>query len=161
MRDGVEHSQLAVATGNDAERRHLRSHAERGNERLRLSVAVSSTARTLRSCLAALPLLLLAAQSFAADKLEYNRTIRPILMDNCFACHGADSASRKADLRLDKRDAAMKADAIVPGDAEASEMIRRIGSDDPKEVMPPPMTKKKLTEEQKNLLRQWVQDGAE
>jgi mono/diheme cytochrome c family protein len=102
-----------------------------------------------------------AAPAFSADKLEYNRTIRPILAENCFACHGPDSAARKADLRLDKRDEATKTDAIVPGDLEASEMIRRILSDDPKEVMPPPMTKKTLTKVQKELLQRWVKEGAE
>src|SRR5205823_3096721 len=105
--------------------------------------------------------LIAATQVYAANSLEYNRAIRPILMDNCFACHGADSASRKADLRLDQRDQALKVEAIVPGDPEASEMIRRIESDDPQEVMPPPMTKKKLTKEQKELLRRWVKEGAE
>ena len=110
---------------------------------------------------AALLFMVTAAPSFAADKIEYNRTIRPILMENCFACHGADSASRKADLRLDQRDQAVKVDAIVPGDPDGSEMIRRIDSDDPHEVMPPPMTKKKLTKEQKDLLRRWIKDGAE
>ncbi len=105
--------------------------------------------------------ILAATPADAADKLEYNRAIRSILMDNCFACHGADSASRKADLRLDLRDQALKAEAIVPGDPEASEMIRRIESDDAQEVMPPPKTKKTLTKEQKVLLRQWVKEGAE
>src|SRR5262245_51939656 len=106
-------------------------------------------------------LLILVAHSRAADRVEYNRTVRPILAENCFACHGPDSAARKADLRLDKRDDALKADAIVPGDLEASEMIRRILSDDPKEVMPPPMTKKTLTKAQKDLLQRWVKEGAE
>ena len=52
----------------------------------------------------------------AAGKLEYNRDIRPILAENCFACHGPDSAARKADLRLDRREAAIEAGAIAPGD---------------------------------------------
>ncbi|MGE5193399.1 MAG: DUF1553 domain-containing protein [Deltaproteobacteria bacterium] len=102
-----------------------------------------------------------AASAGAADKIEYNRTIRPILAENCFACHGPDSAARKADLRLDRRDEATKTDAVVPGDPAASEMIRRILSDDPQEVMPPPMTKKTLTKAQKELLQRWVKEGAE
>ncbi|HEY3965128.1 MAG TPA: DUF1553 domain-containing protein [Planctomycetaceae bacterium] len=97
----------------------------------------------------------------AADKLEYNRTIRPILAENCFACHGPDSASRKADLRLDQRDQAVKSGAIVPSDATASEIIRRIESTDPEEQMPPPATKKSLTKAQAELLKKWVSDGAE
>src|SRR5437899_4948540 len=101
------------------------------------------------------------ARARGDDAIEFNRDIRPILAENCFACHGPDSAARKADLRLDKRDEATKIDAIVPGDPEASEMIRRILSDDPKEVMPPPMTKKTLTKPQKELLQRWVKEGAE
>jgi len=111
---------------------------------------------------AALGLLLsLATDSSAADSLEYNRDIRPILAENCFACHGADSASRKADLRLDQREQAVKAAAIVPGDLEGSELIHRIESTDPKEVMPPPATKKTLTAVQKEMLRAWIKSGAE
>ena len=68
--------------------------------------------------------------------LQYNRDVRPILAENCFPCHGPDSAARKADLRLDKRDAAIEAGAITPGDLEASELIARINAANPKEVMP-------------------------
>ena len=67
----------------------------------------------------------------AQEPIGYNRTIRPILAENCFACHGPDSASRKADLRLDKREAAIEAGAIVPGKPGESELIERIISDDP------------------------------
>ncbi|MDW8197549.1 MAG: DUF1553 domain-containing protein [Gemmataceae bacterium] len=93
--------------------------------------------------------------------IEYNRDIRPILAENCFACHGPDSAARKADLRLDQRDIAIQLQAIVPGQPDASEMIRRIMADDPHELMPPPKTNKKLTREQKELLKQWIASGAE
>ena len=123
---------------------------------------LGQSARLLSVCCMALALLLtLAAPAPAADKLEYNRDIRPLLADNCFACHGADSASRKADLRLDQREQATKVEAIVPGIPAASEMIRRIETADPAELMPPPATKKVLTKAQKDVLRQWVQDGAE
>jgi hypothetical protein len=98
--------------------------------------------------------------SAGEQKLEYNRDVRPILLENCFACHGPDSASRKADLRLDRREAAVDMAAIVPGDPESSEMIRRILSDDDSERMPPPETKKKLTEAQKQTLVRWVKEGA-
>lgn len=101
------------------------------------------------------------ALSIAADKIEYNRDIRPILSDACFACHGPDSAARKAELRLDQRQAALDMGAITPGKPDESELIRRILSDDANEVMPPPKTKKKLTAAQKQLLTQWVKDGAE
>ena len=58
--------------------------------------------------------------------IEYNRDIRPILAENCFACHGPDSAARKADLRLDRREVAVEAGAIVPSEPEASELVARI-----------------------------------
>ncbi|HEX7376750.1 MAG TPA: DUF1549 domain-containing protein, partial [Pirellulales bacterium] len=98
--------------------------------------------------------------SFAAEPLQYNRDVRPILADNCFACHGPDSAARKADLRLDGREAAIEAGAITPGKADESELIRRILTSDPDELMPPPATKKQLTAEQKEILRRWVTEGA-
>ena len=85
--------------------------------------------------------------------LEYNRDVRPILAENCFPCHGPDSAARKADLRLDKREAAIEAGAIAPGDTEASELIARINAADPKEVMPPPATTKTLSQKQKDVLQ--------
>ncbi|MCY2996063.1 MAG: DUF1553 domain-containing protein [Planctomycetota bacterium] len=106
-------------------------------------------------------LLVLGRSAAADDSLGYNRQIRPILAEHCFACHGPDSASRKADLRLDRREAALKAQAFAPGKPEDSEAIRRIVAADPEEVMPPPSTHKKLTELQKTLLKQWVVAGAE
>ncbi len=96
-----------------------------------------------------------------ADDIEYNRDIRPILNDTCFACHGPDSASRKGDLRLDKRDEAIAKGAIKEGHPNESEMIRRILSDNHDEVMPPPELKKTLSAEQKKLLIDWIQSGAE
>lgn len=97
----------------------------------------------------------------ADDRLEYNRDVRPILADACFACHGPDSAARKADLRLDKREAAIEMHAIAPEDPASSELIRRIMSADPDEVMPPRETKKTLTDAQKQILTRWIQQGAE
>lgn len=96
-----------------------------------------------------------------ADTLSYNEHIRPILVENCFGCHGADSASRKADLRLDQRDDAIESGSIVPGDPDSSVMLDRIFSADPEEVMPPPAVKKVLTAEQKKLLQRWIAEGAE
>ncbi|MCO6455198.1 MAG: DUF1553 domain-containing protein [Pirellulaceae bacterium] len=93
--------------------------------------------------------------------LEYNRDIRPILADKCFACHGPDSAARQADLRLDQRDAAIEMGAIMPGDAEQSELLRRILSEDADEVMPPPETKKTVTARERELLARWIEQGAE
>ncbi|MBW3600537.1 MAG: DUF1549 domain-containing protein, partial [Planctomycetes bacterium] len=105
--------------------------------------------------------LFVMVQSAAAGELEYNRDIRPILAENCFACHGPDSAARKADLRLDQRDASMDMGAIVPGDPDGSSLTYRIFSESEDEVMPPPHTKKKLTAAQKETLRQWIAEGAE
>ena len=103
----------------------------------------------------------LLSSARAEDKLQYNRDIRPILSENCFACHGPDSAARKADLRLDQRDAAVDYGAIVPGDVESSIFVERIFAESPDELMPPPDSHKKLTPEQRELLKRWVQQGAE
>ncbi len=98
----------------------------------------------------------------AADApLEYNRDIRPILTDTCFACHGPDSAARKGDYRLDRREDAIGKKIIVPGKPDESEALRRILSTDPDEVMPPPATKKVLTADQKATIRRWIEQGAE
>jgi len=94
------------------------------------------------------------------ERLEYNRDIRPILVENCFACHGPDSAARKADLRLDRRDSAMEAGAIVPGDPGASELVARVTAQDPKEVMPPRSTGKSLTGVEREMLIRWIREGA-
>ena len=105
-----------------------------------------------------------ARLSGAPTTVEYNRDIRPILTENCFACHGADSASRKAKLRLDYfEDATAKredsAPAIVPGKPDQSEVIKRI-FDTGDDIMPPENSHKTLTAEQKNLLKRWVAQGA-
>jgi cytochrome c553 len=97
----------------------------------------------------------------AADKLSFNRDVRPILAENCFACHGPDSASRKADLRFDRREVAVKAGAIVPGKPEESEMVRRILATSEDEVMPPASIHKPLTAGQKKTLQAWIAAGAE
>jgi hypothetical protein len=97
----------------------------------------------------------------AGDRLEYNRDVRPILAENCFACHGPDSASRKAGLRLDRRDDAVKSGAFVPGKPGESALVERILADDPSHVMPPRKTKKKLSAAQKETLKRWIAEGAE
>ncbi|HEX5105664.1 MAG TPA: DUF1553 domain-containing protein [Pirellulaceae bacterium] len=104
---------------------------------------------------------LICGTTFAQEKLQYNRDIRPILAENCFACHGPDSAARKADLRLDKRDAAVEYGAIAPGKTDDSALVARIFATDEMEVMPPPATKKKLTAQQKETLKRWIAEGAE
>jgi hypothetical protein len=101
---------------------------------------------------------------FGADNLEYNRDVRPILAENCFACHGFDKAKREAGLRLDTMEGAVeKLDsgqvAIQPGKPDESELILRILATDDS-VMPPHETGKTLTEVQKDVLRKWVSQGA-
>ena len=84
---------------------------------------------------------LICAVEAAPEKIQFNRDIRPLLSDRCFLCHGPDQSSKeakKADLRLDIREVAVgKYGAIVVGDAEASELIKRITSDDEDDMMPP------------------------
>ncbi len=106
----------------------------------------------------------LNAASPSPESINYNRDIRPILSANCFYCHGPDEAHQEADLRLDHAQGATRDlggyQAIVPGDAEASEAIKRILTDDHDDLMPPPESEKKLTSSEKALLRRWIQDGA-
>ena len=115
-----------------------------------------------RATLLAAALVSLACDgAAAAEPLSFNKDVRPILVENCFSCHGADSAGRKADLRLDVRDDAVEFGAITPGDPDSSPMLDRIFSDDPDEIMPPPHAKKTLTAEQKEILSRWIAAGAE
>ncbi|MEA3210312.1 MAG: hypothetical protein QOE70_3369 [Chthoniobacter sp.] len=116
------------------------------------------------------PLILFAlgaSAGFAADAprpVEFSRDVLPILSDNCFYCHGQDENHRKGDRRLDKQPEALAEHegvrAIVPGDVEKSDLIVRIFSSDPDEVMPPVKEKKKLTAAQKELLKRWIAEGA-
>ena len=104
--------------------------------------------------------------TYAAEKISFNRDIRPILSENCFYCHGPDAQKQKANLRLDQRDAALKGGesghpAIQPGKPAESEMIKNILSTDPDEHMPPKKTGKTLKPEQIELLKKWVAEGAE
>lgn len=89
----------------------------------------------------------------------FNEHVRPILSEHCYACHGPDSSSRKADLRLDTREGA--AAVIKPGDVADSELVSRILHDDPDEVMPPPDSHKVLKPEHKQILGRWIAQGAE
>jgi mono/diheme cytochrome c family protein len=107
-----------------------------------------------------------AASAGEPAAVSFAREIRPILSDNCFQCHGPDQAKRKAGLRLDLRDAALKpaesgAKAIVPRKPDESELLRRITTGDETERMPPAKNgKRKLTEAQIAMLRRWIEQGA-
>ena len=110
-----------------------------------------------RSALA-LVVAVVAAAPAAAQEPDFNRDVRPILAGKCFKCHGPDEKARKADLRLDDRAAAL--DALSPGKADASEVLRRAHSAEPTEVMPPPAVKNALTAREKDVLKRWVAAGA-
>ena len=92
-------------------------------------------------------------------QVDFNRQVRPILAEHCFQCHGPDGEKRSAELRLDV-EAEAKKSAIVAGAPGDSELMHRILSTDPDAVMPPPATGKVLTESQKEVLKQWIQEGA-
>ena len=96
----------------------------------------------------------------ASVEIDFNRDIRPILSENCFYCHGQDGNKRQADLRLDIRQTALDAKAIAPGDVEGSGIWQRIVSTDPETVMPPPKSNRRLSDEQKDLLKRWLAGGA-
>jgi hypothetical protein len=117
-----------------------------------------------RKVLVAVVALFSAARLPAADPapkpVDYSREVQPILTTHCYACHGPDEGKRKAKLRLDQRDAALKK-AVKPGDPAHSPLIERIVSDDPDELMPPPSSKKdRLTAAQIDVLRRWIDQGA-
>src|SRR5260221_8097236 len=103
----------------------------------------------------------------APDKaITFNRDIRPILSENCYACHGPDARQRKAKLRLDVKENATRPaksgdTAIVPHDLEHSQLVARITTDDADDHMPPAESGKKLTAVQIDLLRRWIKEGAE
>jgi hypothetical protein len=102
-----------------------------------------------------------SAQAESAPALTYNQDIRPILSDNCFYCHGPDPNKRKGKLRLDVREEAIAKRAIVPGKPSESELVRRIFTVNPDDLMPPPESHKTLAAAQKDLLRRWIAAGAE
>ena len=110
-------------------------------------------------------LLPAVAGSASGAEIDFNRDIRPILSSNCFVCHGPNAHDRKADLRLDTPEGAVKlrdgVRAIDPGKLAESELLFRIATDDKDELMPPPESHKVLSAEQKSLLKQWVLSGAE
>jgi len=97
----------------------------------------------------------------ATGKVDYNRDIRPLLSDNCFFCHGPDEKKREAKLRLDVREDAIAKKAFIPGKPDASELVKRLFTKDPDDLMPPPDSHKKLTAAQKDLFKRWIAEGAE
>ncbi|MES2597524.1 MAG: PSD1 and planctomycete cytochrome C domain-containing protein [Verrucomicrobiota bacterium] len=107
--------------------------------------------------------LILASSS--AQAVDFNRDVRPVLAQHCFACHGMDEHSRKGKLRLDLQESALGKGksgevAIVPGKVAESEVVKRLFSTDEDELMPPPHTKKVVSEKEKAILKAWIAEGA-
>jgi hypothetical protein len=113
-------------------------------------------------CFACLYLFLPAASADNTKaSIDFDREVRPILSDNCFACHGPDENQRKSKMRFDTKDGAFaKQGVITPGDASKSRLYQRISSKDQDMVMPPPSSEHKLTEKQIETIRRWIDEGA-
>ena len=109
--------------------------------------------------------LTVALQPIYAEKLQFDRDIRPILSDKCYACHGPDPAVRQANLRLDTKEGAFSAPSgypiIVPGEPENSELVLRITHENIDQRMPPQISNRQPTQEQIDTLIQWIAEGAE
>ena len=134
------------------------------------AITLGRGVRSLRTCpaysvLVALGAALLSALQCAAAPVDFSLEVLPILSENCFHCHGPDANARKAKLRLDTKEGAFQKNedgvaAIVPGNHELSTLVSRIFSTDSEELMPPPKSNRKLTEQQRSVLKQWVGEGA-
>jgi hypothetical protein len=127
----------------------------------RISILTICVAATL-----ALPAQRVMAADSPSSRIQFNRDIRPILSESCFSCHGPDKNKRKADLRLDQQNGGAFVDhkgkfPLVAGNVARSELIERITSMDPETIMPPPDSRKKLTARQIELIRKWIEQGAE
>src|SRR6266702_5481510 len=100
-----------------------------------------------------------------SGSVDFSRDILPILSDNCFQCHGPDEKARKGKLRLDTKEGAFRVKdgktVIVPGKSVESELFRRITTQDPDDLMPPPESIHKLTTRQIALIHQWIDEGAQ
>jgi mono/diheme cytochrome c family protein len=119
----------------------------------------------VRAVVLALATLAFPTLASAAD-IQFNRDIRPILSENCTACHGPDPGARKAAMRLDTKEGLFKetkneGPVVVPGKPEQSALWKRIVTTDPDEVMPPPKSHKTIKPEQRELLKQWIVAGAQ
>lgn len=119
-----------------------------------------------RAALAAvLGLGMVSGASAATGSVQFNRDVRPILSDQCFACHGFDAKHRKAGLRLDVAESAYAPNkdgriAVKPGDLAGSELWKRLITQDPDDVMPPPDSHKTISAEQRSVLKRWIEEGA-
>jgi len=105
--------------------------------------------------------------NYVPDEVDFNLHVRPLLSDRCFACHGPDANKRESGYRLDTEAGAYAAlkdrpdvFGIVPGNAQSSEVVKRITSDDPALIMPPPTANLYLTSTEKEILTKWIDQGA-
>lgn len=120
----------------------------------------------LLGCGQSIPSAVEASMSQLPKEIDYNFHVKPILSDRCFACHGPDAQKREGDLRLDIEEEAYATlssgagHAIVPGSPGRSQLVRRILSDDPEQVMPPPTSNLALTDQEKALLIRWIEQKA-
>ncbi|VTT96792.1 chromosome segregation protein : Uncharacterized protein OS=Planctomyces limnophilus (strain ATCC 43296 / DSM 3776 / IFAM 1008 / 290) GN=Plim_1526 PE=4 SV=1: PSCyt1: PSCyt2: PSD1 [Gemmataceae bacterium] len=111
--------------------------------------------------LSVLSALAFAPAALADDKrVDFARDVLPILSDKCFQCHGPDEKTRRADLRLDIKEEALKPPVVVVGKAAESELVKRLAPEDPKELMPPPKSNKKLSAAEIATLKAWIDQGA-
>lgn len=102
-------------------------------------------------------LIFVLSAAGAGAQVDFQKSVRPILADRCFSCHGPDESKRKADLRLDTPDGAQ---SVTAGGRGTSALAERISSDDPSEMMPPPQLKRPLTSAERATLLQWIDEGA-
>ncbi len=116
---------------------------------------------TFRISLSTFLTLVLLASVNAEDQISFTRDIRSILSEKCFACHGPDESTREADLRLDVAQSALETGAIVPGKINQSELWNRITTSDESELMPPKEANKPLDDHERELIRRWIESGAE
>jgi hypothetical protein len=131
-------------------------------------MGVVSSVERMKFILSSLLFVAACVRLSSAEEIQFNRDIRPILSSRCFECHGPDEHHRKGKLRLDQTGELHGAyrtindsTAIKPGSALESELWQRITSDDPDSVMPPPEAKKRpLSEKEKQLVKQWIEEGA-
>ena len=104
------------------------------------------------------------AQETLSAAVDFQRDVRPILVDNCFQCHGPDPGTREADLRLDTEEGAFatrpQGSVIVPGDFPASLLYQRIAHENQRRRMPPVVSNKTLTDAQIDVMRRWIEEGA-
>ncbi len=133
--------------------------------RLTPVLALRAHGPAVYAAIIALSLARFAAAAAGDAAVTYNRDVRPILSEKCFACHGFDAKKRKADLRLDTPEGAtatLKSGvvALVPGDLKSSDVWRRVTTDDADDHMPPAASHKDLTAAERTVIRRWIEAGA-